>query len=149
MAPRSNYQFGIVASQYNLDLTQPLADFTYREITQLEQGCMIQLVWAPGTFELPVLAKLLAAQAKYDVILALGVLIQGETAHAGLVAQSTTQALQTIALTHSIPVIDGIIYADTAEQARVRCTDPAKNRGVEAARAAVSIARTVRELATK
>lgn len=149
MAPRSNYSFAIVASQYNLEFTQPLVDHAYRELGALEQGAAVQLIWSPGSFEIPVLVKILAAHGKHDAILTFGVLFEGETAHAGLVAQSVTHALQTIAVEHSVPVLDGVLLLTSAEQAHARCVDSTKNRGIEAARAAISVARTARELGGK
>ncbi len=149
MAPRSNYSFAIVASQYNLEFTQPLVDNAYRELGALEQGAAVQLTWSPGAFEIPVLVKLIAAQGKHDAILAFGVLFEGETAHAGLVAQSVTQALQSIAVEHGIPVLDGVLLLNSPEQAEARCVGSVKNRGIEAARAAISVARTAREISGK
>lgn len=146
MAPRSNSAFTIVASQYNIEFTQAMVDHACREVTLLEQGAKIQIFWAPGAFELPVLVKHLAELGRTDAILALGVILQGETAHAQLIAQSVTQALQQIAMDHGIPVLDGVLLLDNAEQAMQRCVAADKNRGVEAARAAVSVARTVREI---
>lgn len=148
-APRSILRFAIVASQYNLEYTQPLADFAYRELTALESGCSIQMVWAPGAFEVPLLVEILAARHQPDAILALAVIIEGETAHAALIAQASTQALQQTALRHCVPVLDGIVYVNDPEQARQRCQLPEKNRGIEAARAAVSLVRTVRDLASQ
>jgi 6,7-dimethyl-8-ribityllumazine synthase len=149
MAPRSNFTFAIVASQYNIEFTQPLADHAYQELSQLEGGASITLVWAPGSFEIPVLVKALAAQNKYDAILALGLIIQGETGHANLIADSITQGLQRIAIDHTIPVIHEVLLVQNEEHARVRCTDPALNRGIEAARAAVTAVRAIREINLK
>lgn len=149
MSPRSGSRFAIVVSQYNIEFTQPLADAAYNELTQLEPGSTVTHVWAPGSFEIPVLVKVLAAQGKYDAILALGVIIQGETGHADLIAESITQGLQRIAIDHSIPVIHEVLLVQNEEHARVRCMDPAHNRGIEAARAAVTTARAIREINTK
>lgn len=146
MAPRSTFSFAIVASQYNLEFTQPLVDFAHQELTTLEQGALVQLVWAPGAFEIPVLAKILASHGHHDAVIAFGVIFQGETSHAGLIANSVTHSLQQIAVEYSVPVIDGVLLMDTPEQARERCQGMEKNRGIEAARAAISVARTAREL---
>ncbi|GAB4169267.1 MAG: 6,7-dimethyl-8-ribityllumazine synthase [Terrimicrobiaceae bacterium] len=143
---RSHCEFAIVASQYNVELTQSLVDHAYQEIEALEHGAQIQLHWAPGTFEIPVLAKVLAMQAHYDAILTFGVVIEGQTSHAQMIGQSVTQALQHIAIETGIPVIDGIIMTDDFSMARSRCMDAEKNRGVEAARAAISVARTMKSL---
>lgn len=145
---RSHCEFAIVASQYNVELTQSLVDHAYREIEALEHGAHIQLIWAPGTFEIPVLVKVLAMQAHHDAILTFGVVLEGQTSHAHLIGQSVTHALQSIAVETGIPVIDGIVMAGDLSVARTRCTDAEKNRGIEAARAAISVARTIKELRT-
>lgn len=148
MAPRSTSVFTIVAGQYNMEFTQGMVDSACRELTLLEPGTKIQIFWAPGAYELPVLAKHVAEVGRADAILALAVILQGETAHGQLIARSVTQALQQVALAHGIPVLDGILLLDNAEQARERCFGTEKNRGVESARAAVSVARTIREIHT-
>lgn len=149
MAPRSIYSFAIVASQFNLEFTQALVDNAARELALLEQGSNIQISWVPGSFEIPVLAKILASQGKFDAILAFGVLFEGETAHAQLVAQAVTNGLQQIAIERSVPVLDGVLLLSTPDQARERCHGMEINRGIEAARAAVSIARSIREITAK
>jgi 6,7-dimethyl-8-ribityllumazine synthase len=146
MAPRSNFAFAIVASQYNIEFTQALVDNACREIALLEQGAKTQIYWAPGAYEIPVLAKILTEQGRNDAILCFAAILQGETAHAQLIAQAVTSALQHVAIGYGVPVLDGVLLFDSPEQARARCIDPSKNRGVEAARAAVGVARMVREI---
>lgn len=146
MAPRSSFSFALVASQYNLSFTQPMLEHAYRELIFLEQGARTSIYWAPGAFELPVLVKLLTQHGGHHVVLAFGVLLKGETAHAQLVAASVTNALQNIAVDSGVPVIDAVLLLDDPAQAHVRCVDPEKNRGIEAARAAVAVARTAREI---
>jgi 6,7-dimethyl-8-ribityllumazine synthase len=149
LAPRSTQAYAIVASQYNLEFTQPLVDHASRELAILEQGAIIQTVWAPGSFEIPVLVKLLASQSRFDAVIAFGVLFEGETAHAALVAQAVTNALQTVAIETGVPVLDGVLLLNSPEQAHARCVGLEKNRGVEAARAAISVARCAREILAK
>lgn len=149
MATRTTMAYAIVASQYNLGFVQPMVDHAYRELSELEQGCNVSLTWVPGAFEVPLAVKLVANQKKFDAILALGVIIQGETAHATLIGQSVTTSLQDIALTHLVPVIHEVLLLENEAQAQARCVDLTHNRGIEAARAAVSAARTARELSQK
>jgi 6,7-dimethyl-8-ribityllumazine synthase len=146
MAPRSSFSFALVASQYNLMFTQPMVDHACRELTLLEQGAKTSIFWAPGAFEIPVMVKLLTRHGNHDAILAFGVLLQGETAHAQLVATSVTNALQIIAVDTGVPIIDAVLLLDSSAQAQARCVDPEKNRGMEAARAAVTASRTAREI---
>lgn len=144
---KASLRFAIVASQYNLEYVKGMADQAYRELSELEPGARITLVWASGAFEIPVLTKLVLDQKKYEAVIALGVLLQGETSHALLVAQSVTSALQNLAVKTGIPVINEVLLLENEEQAKVRCLELEMNRGIEAARAAVATARTARDLA--
>ena len=146
LAPKATLSFAIVASQYNAQFTQQLVDNAYRELNILEPGATVSLVSAPGSFEIPLMVQSVAELDRYQAIIALGLIVQGETAHATLIAQSVTTSLLGISLAHRVPVIHGILLVDNEEQARVRCIDQEFNRGVEAARAAVSAARTLRDI---
>ena len=88
-------------------------------------------------------------QERVDCILALGVVLQGETAHAELIARSVTAALMNLALEFRVPVIHEVLLLKNVEQAKARCLGPELNRGIEAARAAVAIARTVKQFSSK
>ncbi len=112
----------------------------------MEEGSAVELFSAPGSFEIPVVADMVAALRKHDVIIALGLILQGETKHAELIAHSVSNALQQVALKHSVPVIHGVLLVGTEEEARVRCLGRELNRGVEAARAAFAVLRTKQQL---
>jgi 6,7-dimethyl-8-ribityllumazine synthase len=99
----------------------------------------IQLVRVPGSHEVPWAAGQLAASRRHDCVVALGVLIGGDTNHHEMVGQSVSHALQRVALDTGIPVINGVIVADTVAQARARCTGRI-NRGAEFAQAALAMA---------
>jgi 6,7-dimethyl-8-ribityllumazine synthase len=146
---KASLSFAIVASQYNNTYVQPLVESATSEINELEPGAHVSLVRVPGSFEIPLAVKLVAMQEKFDAILALGVILQGETAHAELVARSVTGALMNLALEFRIPVIHEVLFLMNEEQAKARCLGAKVNRGTEAARAAVSIARTAKELTSK
>lgn len=146
LAPKATLSFAIVASQYNAQYTQALVDNAYAELNVLEPGAMVNLVSTPGSFEIPLMVQSLAELERYQAIIALGVLFQGETAHASLVAQSVTNALMNISIAHRVPVIHEVLLVENDEQASARCLDQELNRGVEAARAAVAAARTLREI---
>lgn len=143
---KTSTSFAIVASQYNLEFVNGLVRHAHDELTTLEPGCSAKVYWVPGAFEIPVVARALAEQKKHEAILALGLILQGQTAHATLIAQAVSESLQRIALDALIPVIHGVLLVENAEQARARCLEPEINRGTEAARAAVSTARTMAEI---
>ena len=146
IARKSGFSFAIVASRYNNAYVQALIDSATSELNEVEPGADVHLVRVPGSFEIPLAVKLVALQKKVDAILALGVVLRGETAHADLIARSVTTALMNLALELKIPVIHEVLLLDNEEQARARCLGKKLNRGTEAARAAVSIARTVNDL---
>lgn len=143
-APPSTY--ALVVSRYNSRFTTALADHARTELLAIEPQAKVETFRAPGSFEIPLLANLLAAKRRYAAILALGVIIEGETAHARLIAASITDALQTTAITHGIPVIHEVLLVGSVGQAEARCLGPDLNRGTEAARTAVTAARAVRAI---
>jgi 6,7-dimethyl-8-ribityllumazine synthase len=145
-ARKSRFSFAIVASRYNHTYVQALVDSAISELNEIEPGAGVHLVRVPGSFEIPLAVKLVAMQKKVDAILALGVVLRGETAHADLVARSVTTALMNLSLELRIPVIHEVLLLDNEEQAKARCLGKELNRGTEAARAAVSITRTVNDL---
>ena len=93
----------------------------------------------PGAFEIPVCVKHLIENTTNDALIALGVIIKGETDHADLVGSSVTTSLQNLALANNIPIIHEVLLTENREQAVERCQG-AKNRGLEAAKAAITMA---------
>ena len=140
--------FALVASQYNPRYVQGLVDHAAREIMAIMPGANLRLYQTPGAWEIPIVAQELAMQKvlKVDAILALGVIIQGETGHGDHIAHSVTVALQRIALRSRIPVIHEVLSVKNEDQARVRCLEKEHNRGTEAARAALDIVELLTEL---
>jgi 6,7-dimethyl-8-ribityllumazine synthase len=110
---------------------------------------MIELFGAPGSFEIPLVAEMVAGQKRHDVIIALGLVLQGRTKHAEFILQSVSQALQQVALKHLLPVIHEVLLVASEEEARERCLDRKLNRGVEAARAAFTMLRVREEMRKK
>ena len=109
---------------------------TLAELRALSPASNVLVHLVPGAFEIPLLVREAAAKGKVDAIVALGVILQGETAHAQHLGQAVTQALQQISLEHSVPVIHAVLSLQSEEQARKRCLEGELNRGTEAARAA-------------
>jgi len=104
------------------------------------------VVHVPGAFELPVVARALAA-AGHDCVVALGAVIKGETDHYTLVAAEAARGLQQVAVTTGVPVTLGVLAATDARQARERSLPGAGNKGAEAAEAAVRAAVAIRRVA--
>jgi 6,7-dimethyl-8-ribityllumazine synthase len=142
--PRRN--FAVVASQYNNLYTDGLVEGFRAEIEVIATGSPINVHAVPGSFEIPLAVQELAMRGGMDAIIAFGVLLEGETAHATLIADSVTKNLQKIALVHRIPVIHEVLLVKNEDQARARCLEPELNRGTEAARVAVRMAQALSDI---
>ncbi len=143
---KARRKFYIVASQFNAQFVQGLADHARQELRALAPDATISLHRVPGAFEIPVVVRELAAQEQVDAIIACGVIMQGKTDHAQNLSRSVTDALQRIAVDHGVPVINVVLSFDNETQARERCLENRINRGTEAACAAVEIAKLLSEL---
>ena len=146
----SGLRFGIVLSRFN--------DLFGNQLLGGALDCLqrhgaspadITIVRVPGAYEQPLVLQQLAASGKFDALLALGAVIQGATAHAGLINAQVTRALTQISLQFSIPVIDGIVAAENLDQAIERCGSKAGNRGWSSAQTAIEMARLAKLLPAK
>lgn len=138
--------FPIVASQFNAAYVQGLIDHAAAELRALLPSATTSLLQVPGAFEIPLVVREIAMQKRADAIIAIGVILKGETDHADHLGRSVTDALQRIAVTHGIPVINVVLSFDDEDQARARCLENEINRGTEAARAAVEVANVISKL---
>ena len=141
--------FSIVASQFNPTYVQGLIDHATAELRAVAPGATTSLTQVPGAFEIPIVVRELAMQKRGDAIIAIGVILKGETNHADNLSWSVTDALQRIAVAHGIPVINVVLSFDNEDQARARCLENEINRGTEAARAAVEISNVIAKLRKK
>jgi 6,7-dimethyl-8-ribityllumazine synthase len=103
----------------------------------------IDVAWAPGAFELPLVAARLASTGSYDAVITLGAVIRGATSHYELVAGQCAAGVQRAQLDTGVPVIFGVLTTDTIEQAVERAGTKAGNKGFEAAAAAIEMANLV------
>ncbi len=138
--------FAIVASRFNAVYVQGLVDHASEELRSLSPSAVISVYEVPGAFEIPVVVREIALQEKFGAILAVGVILEGETSHAQHLARSVTDALQQIAIDHGVPVINSVLSLENEAQARERCLGSKMNRGTEAARAAVEIVKVMQDL---
>jgi len=139
-------RFCIVASRFNAEYVDGLVDHVMQELLTLAPKATISILHVPGSFEIPVVVREVAAHDSADAIIACGVILQGETNHAQNLSRSVTDALQHIAVEHGVPVINVVLSFDNEAQARERCLGEKINRGTEAARAAMEIANVLSEL---
>jgi 6,7-dimethyl-8-ribityllumazine synthase len=102
------------------------------------------LVWVPGAFELPVMARQLAESGKFDAVIALGAVIRGGTPHFDFVAGECASGLTRVSLDYGIPVTFGVLTTDTVEQALERAGTGEGNKGFDAAMTAMEMVETTR-----
>jgi len=131
----------IVVSRFNSFLTEQLVKGAADAFTRLGGSSDdLLLVRVPGAYELPVVAKKLASRGEVDAIVCLGAVVQGATAHADLINQTTARAFSGISLASGIPVTDGVVTAENLEQAVERCGTKQGNKGFAAMQAAIETA---------
>lgn len=136
----------LVASRFNQEYVRGMIEHARAELGRLAPAAEIALHEVPGAFEIPIVVRELALRQSADAILALGVIIRGQTAHAEHLARSVTDALQRIALDHGVPIVNAVLSVENEAQARARCLESKINRGTEAGRAAVEIAQVLAKL---
>ncbi len=129
----------IVASKYNEQFTDALVNNAIEELGELSPMARIDIVRVPGAFEIPVVVAKLIQRPDISCVIALGLIIRGDTQHADLIGASVTQSLQELAVQHGIPVIHEVLLVNDEMQAHARCISASMNRGREAARAAVGM----------
>ena len=136
----------IVASRFNEPLVEKLVEGAAGELARLGASPQqVDLTWVPGAFELPFVAQRLARTGRYDAIVALGVVIRGETPHFDYVCGEAARGLAQVARNENLPVLFGVVTANDAEQAHARCGGRS-NKGTEIARAAIEFLGAMREV---
>lgn len=136
-------RIAVVASRYNPEFVDGLIAGAREELAVIAPNASFEIFRVPGSFEIPLGVQAVADSGKADAILAFGLLWQGETSHADLIATAVTRALLDISLRLKLPVLHEVIVAQTEEQARERCLGTRLHRGIEAARAAVRMLQTL------
>ena len=134
-------RFALVASRYNEFISSRL--ISGAEDCLLRHGASaqdIEVFRVPGSFEIPLVAKEAASSGKYQAVICLGAVIRGETSHFDFVASEVARGVGRVTLQTGVPVIFGVITAETLEQAIDRAGARAGNRGAEAALAAIEMA---------
>ena len=133
-------KIALVVSRFNSFLTEQLVKGAADAFVRLggdEKDLL--LVRVPGAYEIPLVAKRLAASKAVDAVLALGAVVQGATAHADLINQATAKAFEEISVETGVPVLDGVVSAENLEQAVERCGTKQGNKGFSAMQSAVEM----------
>jgi 6,7-dimethyl-8-ribityllumazine synthase len=140
-------RFGIVASRFNDFIVKSLLEGALDAVKRHggDVGA-VDVVWVPGSYELPLIAKRLALSGRYDAVVCLGVVIRGATSHFDYVAGGAASGISAVAIEVNLPVIFGVLTTDTIEQAIERAGTKAGNKGFEAAAAAIEMASIMKQL---
>jgi 6,7-dimethyl-8-ribityllumazine synthase len=143
----SGLSVGIVVSRFNELLSSRLLGGATDALTR--HGVAeddVDVAWVPGAFEIPLVAAKMASSGKYDAVLALGVVIRGGTPHFEYVASEVSKGIAKISLDTGVPVMFGVITADTIEQAVERAGTKHGNKGWDAALAGIETAKVLRAI---
>ena len=143
-------RFALVAARFNQSVVDHLVEgakegFKGSGVAQES----IDLIWVPGSFEIPMVAKRLAAIGKYAAVVCLGAVIRGDTDHYEYVAGEAARGVAEASMTTGVPVIFGILTCATEEQALDRAGGKEGNKGYDAALAAIEIVNLLQQLPGK
>ena len=140
-------RFGIAASRFNELIVSRLLSGALDALRRHGVGeDATETAWVPGGFELPLVAKKMAESGKYDAVICLAAIIRGATPHFDYVAAEASKGIAQVSLATGLPVIYGVVTADTIEQAVERAGTKAGNRGADAAMSAIEMANLLRAL---
>src|SRR5258708_36328215 len=140
-------RFGIVVSRFNSFITERLLGAAVDALERAgAESKDVDVAHVPGSFELPLAAKKLAATGRYDALIAIGCILRGETAHYDYVCSETARGLQLAQMDSGLPIIFCVLTCDTLEQAIDRAGLKGGNKGFEAALAAIEMAQLSRKL---
>lgn len=137
----TNEKFCIVVSRFNEFICAKLLSGALDELRRhgaKEEN--IDIVWCPGAFEIPLIAKKCAKSRKYNAVIALGAVIKGSTSHYDYVCAEVSKGIAAVGLETEIPVIFGVLTTDNIEQAIERAGTKAGNKGADAAKSAIEMA---------
>jgi len=147
LSPPPPGRFAIVAAKFNQEVVQKLVDGALQGLR--ERGVRdeaVDLAWVPGSFEIPLVAKRLAASAEYAAVICLGAVIHSETDHYDHICNRAATGVAQAGLATGVPVIFGILTCETEEQALDRAGGKEGNKGFDAALAAIEMVNLLKQL---
>jgi 6,7-dimethyl-8-ribityllumazine synthase len=143
------FRFALISSRWNDFLTARLVEGALDALERLgADEKAVELFKVPGSFEIPLLARKLAASGKFDAVVCLGTIIRGQTPHFEYIAGEVTKGIAQAGMETGVPVVYGIVTADTLEQAIDRAGVKAGNKGFEAAMSAVELVNLYQSVAS-
>jgi 6,7-dimethyl-8-ribityllumazine synthase len=141
-------KFGLVVARFNEFITQKLLDGAQDALVRHGVAAAdIDVAWVPGSFEIPLIAKKLAQTKRYDAIICLGAVLRGDTPHFEYITAEVTKGIAMVGLETGLPVIYGMVTADSLEQAIARAGTKDGNQGFKAAVSAIEMANLVKGIA--
>lgn len=141
------FRFAVVASRWNDFLTARLVEGALDALERLGASQeAVEVFKVPGSFEIPLLARKLAASDKWDALICVGTIIRGQTPHFDYIAGEVTKGIAQAGMETGVPIVYGIVTADTLEQAIDRAGVKSGNKGFEAAMSAVELVNLYQEV---
>ena len=142
--PAAGLSFAIVVSRFNDFVTSKLLDgcLDHLEASGADSDA-IDVYWVPGAFEIPLVAQKCARTNRFDAVICLGAVIEGETDHYRLVVDGATNGIARVGLDTGVPVIFEVLATQTVALALARAGGEAGNKGEEAAQAAIEVVRVL------
>ncbi len=137
-------RFGVVVSRFNAFIGKELLDGA-QDCLQRHGADMddVDVVWVPGSFEIPAMARKMAGSDRYDALICLGAVIRGSTPHFDYIASEVAKGVASVGIESGVPTLFGVLTTDTIEQAIERAGTKAGNKGWEAALGAIEMANLV------
>ena len=143
----SGKKYGIIVSRFNEFISGKLLAGALDALQRHGvQDTEIAVVWTPGSFEIPVVAKKMASSGNYDAVIALGAVIRGSTPHFDYVAAEVSKGVAQVTLETQVPVAFGVLTTDTIEQAVERAGTKSGNKGFDAACSAIEMVNLLEQL---
>ena len=140
-------KMGVVVSRFNEFITNKLLSGAQDALQRHGvDEADVDVAWVPGAFEIPLLAQKLAQSKKYDAVICLGAVIRGATPHFDYIASEVSKGVARVGLDTGVPVVFGVITADTLEQAIERAGTKSGNKGFDAATTAIEMANLLRNV---
>ncbi|OQY46710.1 MAG: 6,7-dimethyl-8-ribityllumazine synthase [Desulfobacteraceae bacterium 4572_87] len=140
-------RFAIIASRFNEFISSKLMEGAIDALVRHDAAKEdITVLWVPGAFEMPVVAKKLAVSGHYDAIVCVGAVIRGATSHFDYVANEVSKGIASVSLDTGVPISFGVLTTDNIEQAIERAGSKAGNKGFESAMAAVEMVSLFKEI---
>lgn len=144
---KSADKFCIIVSRFNEFISSKLLAGALDSFVRLGvDESNIDVIWVPGSFEIPLMAKKAAQTKKYCAIVTLGAVIKGSTSHYDYVCAEVSKGVASVSLSEGLPVIFGVLTTDNIEQAIERAGTKAGNKGADAAKSAIEMANLISNL---